>query len=722
MSASLVLAAVQAMTFTADRIAADNVTRALTATGHVVATAAPLTLRAESLSRDKDGLTLFRAPTCATTCTNDVGHTHWNVTGEVEYRERDYVILRDMWVSFYEIPIFWLPYMYYPLDTDCGFSWMPGYTGQWGAYLLTRYAYHLLGDPEHGETSRWLTGATRLDLRYRQGVAVGEDLDWNLGDFGSGGFNVYYAWDEDVDSHDRDSRKSLTDAYHSYNWGSIVKRERYSLGLRHRWEATERDVVRLRGSYYSDSSFRSDFNRTTLFNWKSQWLGYANSGLFWEHLENSLSFGVEASGRLNEFYGMTDRLPEIYLDVNPQPVFGLPVNYESANRLGYLMRNPAEFGYSDRLNPFSFSPGVWAAYESFRFDTYHRLTAPFRTLDDLLSVVPRVGYHGTFWNESGEDCLTGWEDAENAGALIRSILEGGATFSGRGTAEVNERWQHMVEPYFDVLAQKAWMSGPGNRPYVFDSIDASAVWEDQFAGRSRNLPYTYYGVTPGLRNAWQKLDERGALRQVVDFDVYAALQFGATSHLGEDDMHKLAEVGRPNYGKSDCYVSPGARLRWTPDEDISLLSRIEYDSDMNTIAAGDVGWRQKLDEEFSYNVSYAVRDSRLWDFASAPYDSRQMTADELNAVKMQYVHVGFENHPIDWLAWGPYLRWDIRQNELDGIGSWFDYLTDCLGFRFLVEYQNSYTRLDGYERRDDWSFGFYIYLRAFGADSANLFK
>ena len=177
MSAFLVFAAVQAMTFTADRIAADNVTRALTATGHVVAAAAPLILRAESLSRDRDGLMLFRAPTCATTCTNDVGHTHWNVTGEVEYRERDYVILRDMWVSFYEIPIFWLPYMYYPLDTDCGFSWMPGYTGHWGAYLLTKYAYHLLGDPEHEETSRWLTGATRLDLRYRQGVAVGEDLD-----------------------------------------------------------------------------------------------------------------------------------------------------------------------------------------------------------------------------------------------------------------------------------------------------------------------------------------------------------------------------------------------------------------------------------------------------------------------------------------------------------------------------------------------------------------
>ena len=721
MIASLVLVAVQAMTFSADRIAADNVTRSLTASGHVVAVSAPVTLRGELMTRDKDGLMKFHDPFCVTTCTNDVGHTHWNVSGELEYREHDYVVLRNMWLRFYEIPVLWLPYMYYPLEVDNGFSWMPGYMGRWGAYVLTKYTYHLLGDGSHEEGSAWLDAATRLDLRYRQGVAVGEDIDWSLGDFGQGGFNVYYAWDQDVDDYDVSSPSAYSSSDHSYNWGSPIEENRYSFGLRHRWEVTERDTLRLRGTYYSDSYFRDDFIRKTLFNWKSQWLGYDNSGLFWEHLENDFSVGAEASGRLNKFYGMTGRLPEIYLDVNPLPVFGLPVNYETGNRLGYLTRDPAEYGFGRHDNPFAHSPGSWAEYEAFRFDTYHRLTAPFKTLDDVLSVVPRIGYHGTFWNESGEDNLTGWGESSNAGSLARSIFESGATFAGRGTAWVDERWQHMVEPYFDVLAQKAWMGGPGNRPYVFDSLDASVFWEDQFAGRSRNLPYTYYGVTPGLRNAWEKLDERGTLRQVVDFDAYAAFQFGATSFVGEDDRHKLAKVGRPNYGKSDCYVSPGARLRWTPGDDISLLSRVEYDSDNNTIAAGDVGWRQKVDRDFSYNVIYAVRDFRQWDFSSSPYDPRRMTGDELNCEKLHYVHVGCENHPLDWFAWGPYLRWDIRQNELDGVGSWFDYLTDCLGFRFIVEYQNSYTRIDGYERKDDWSFGFYIYLRAFGPESANVF-
>ena len=717
MIAALALAAAQAMTFTADRIAADNVTHALVATGNLVAVSGPVTIRGEMMTRDPDGLMLFHDPVCATTCSNAVGHTHWSVTGEVEYKESDYVILRNMWLKFYEIPVFWLPYMYYPLESDCGFSWMPGYMGRWGGYLLTRCDYHLLGDPEHSEATWWLSGATRFDLRYIQGVALGEDLKWNLGDFGTGKFNVYYAYDRNIDED-----SGITDHRYNANWGSDMQRDRYAVGLEHRWEVTERDTLRLNGAVYSDSYFRDDFYRTAMFNWKSQFLYYENNGLFWEHVENDYAFGAEVSGRLNKFYGMTGRLPEIYLDVNPQPLFGLPVNYETQNRIGYLTRDPAEYGGGDPSNPFAYNPGRWAEYEAFRFDTYHRLTAPFKTLDDVLSVVPRLGYHGTYWSQSGEDNLTGWGESKDAGDVFRSILEGGVTFAGRGSAWVDENWRHTIEPYFDVLAQQAWLAGlgDGTRPYVFDSIDASVMWEDQFAGRARNLPYSYYGVTPGVRNAWDLTDERGQSRQILDFDVYAALQFGATSYTDGNDHHRLAEAGSPNYGKCGCFVSPGARLRWNPSKDLTLLTRAEYDSDNNRLATADFGFQQVVSKDFNYHVKYALRDFRCWDFSSSPYDVR-MSSDSFNEAKMQYIIVGWEHQPLDWFAWGPYVRWDIGENELDCIGTWLDYLTDCLGFRLILEYHNAYTRLDRREYEEDWSVGFYIYLRAFGAESASIF-
>jgi len=713
MIAALVLAAAQAMTFTADRIAADNVTHALSASGHVVAVAGPVTVRGERMTRDADGTMLFYDPVCATTCTNEVGHTHWNVTGEVVYREDDYVILRNTVLRFCEIPVFWLPYLYYPLGSDYGFSWMTGYTGHWGAYLLTRYAYPLLGDPERDESKWWLHGATRFDLRYVQGLAFGEDLMWNLGDFGAGKLGFYYAYDLDVKNDDKSS---------SYDWGSKLDTHRYSVTLDHRWEATERDTVWLRGMYYSDSYFREDFSRAAFLGWQNNVYSYDNSGVFWEHMENNFAVGAEVSGRLNEFYEMTGRLPEFYFDLNPMPLFGLPVNYETQNKLGYLTRDPAEYGNLSSSDPFSSSPGIWAKYKAVRFDTYHRLTAPFKTLDDFLSVVPRVGYHGTFWNESGDTDLTGSREAAEQGSLLRSIFEGGMTFAARGEGWVDDRWRHMVEPYLDALAQKAWYAGSGDRPYIFDSTDASVMWEDQFAGRSRNLPYTYCGVTPGVRNAWEVLSEQGNLSQVVDFDVYAALQFGATSYLGEDELHKLAEVGYPNYGKSSCYVAPGARLRWQPSEDISLLARAEYDSDNSNIATADAGWQHTLCRDFKYNVTYALRDFRCWDYSSGAYSETYPEYADFNNARAHLIHVGFEHHACDWFAWSPFISWDIRDQDLDRIGSWFDYMTDCLGFRLMLEYQNSYTRADGYRRDDDFSIGFYIYLRAFGADSANFFR
>jgi hypothetical protein len=719
------------MTFTADRIAVDNVTKAAVASGHVVAVSAPYSLRSEYLEKTADGKMLFADPTTVTTCTNAVGHTHWNATGELEYRAHDAVILRNAWLRFYEIPIFWLPYLYYPLETDCGFSWMPGYTGRWGAYLLTKTQYHLLGDRARKEGSWWLRGATRIDLRYKNGIAVGEDLEWGLGSFGHGQFKVYYAWDEDADRYDSYAWTSGSRAGTTHN---DVERDRYGVELRHDWEPTERDTVRVRAQVQSDILFLPTFVRQSFFSLKNQWLGYESNGVFWEHLENGYAYGAEASGPLNRFYGGVGRLPEVYFDVNPTPVFGLPVNYETESRIGYLTRQDQRGMNRDLQSPHAFNPGQWAEYDTFRFDTYHRLTAPFRTFDDVLAVAPRLGYHGTFWNNSGHNDLSGWSEAHNARDLFRSIGEFGVTFATRGEGWVSETWRHLTEPYLDVLAQEAWYTGAydDNRPYVFDAIDASVGWEDQFAGRARNLPYSYYGVTPGWRNAWSRLDDKGNLRQVLDFDVYVAAQFNRARYLRSaypdaDEFHRLAKPGSPNYGRHGAELAPGARLRWTPSEDTMLLARVEYDSDANTIAMGDLRLTQRVNEDFSCYFNFASRDYRVWDFSSTPFRNDadyRMRNHEYNAVRAMQATVGFTHQVCDWLAWSPYVRWDCRQGELDEVGGWIDYLTDCLGFRLQVSYENEYSLYwsDYYTWGDEWRVGFYIYLRAFGADSGNLFS
>lgn len=703
----------------ADRIVADRVTGAMAATGNVCAVASPVSLRSQYITKSADGVYEFSDPTSVTTCTNDWDSLHWRLSGEVRYSAGKHVILKNAWLRMFNVPVLWFPYWYYPMDTDYGLRVMPGYTGRWGAYLMTKYVYGLYGGYDPGELG--LSGNTRFDWRHKNGVALGQALNWQLGDFGRGKFKVYYAWDENEDRYDR----HWSDRRHwNYrNWGSEVPGDRYAISLEHHADLTERDALHLAAAYYSDSHFRRDFLKKSSFGVANRFDDGERNVVFWEHAENPFAFGVGVSGPLNDFRSGVARLPEAYFDFHPSPVFGTRATYESQTRLGYLDRDYAKYGDRDTALPFRYNPGPWANYNAFRFDTYHRIALPFK-IGDVVSAVPRVGYRGTFWSESGETVAGGVSRAGEAGEIWRSIVEGGVTFAARGTADVSEGLRHVVEPYFDALAQEASYSGlrRGSRPYVFDGVDGSSDWLDQFAGRSRNLPYSWYGVTPGLRNAFRKIDGRGGSRAVFDFDVYSAVQLNDTSFIGRDRYHRLVKHPRdPNYGHDGAVAVPGVRTRWTPAKDVMLGARAEYDTENDKLAYASLIWKHRLDRDFDYYVTCFGRNHRWWDYSHTAYDPETMKNDDFNRAHFQYVEAGCEHDFCDALAWSPYLRWDCREAELDEVGAWFDLRTDCLGFRFSVSYENEYTRIDGSERDDDWRFGFFVYLRALGPASGSPF-
>lgn len=712
------------MKVSADRMAADNITGALVASGHVNAVYGPYRLMSESVSRIGGDYT-FSQPTIVTTCTNDACRLHWSASGNVVYRDGSKgakeIVARDMTLRAFGVPVFWVPYWWQPLDTDYGWRVMPGYRSRWGAYLLVKYVYDIAGGFDEGEWG--LRGNTRFDVRTRNGVALGQSVGWQLGDFGRGKFKVYYAWDQDADRYDR----HWTDAkkWNHSNWGSKVPDERYGLMAQHRWEATERDTLRVRAAYYSDSHFQRDFLRDAKLGLVNRFPYPERNEFAWEHLENSYGLGLSVAGPLNEFYGGVARLPEIYFDVAPQPVFSLPANYESATRLGWLDRRYAKYGRASTAAPYRYSPGEWADYSAFRADTYHRFSLPFRVAD-MVSVVPRVGLRGTYWSHSGRENLTGYGRAGRAGDdVTRSIVEGGVTFAARGAAWLDGTWQHIVEPYADLLAQEARYSGlrNGSRALWFDSVDGSADYLDQFAGRSRNLPYSWYGATPGVRNAFRRADGRGNLRTVVDIDFYTAVQLNDPSWTEGGRRHRLARhQKKPNHGRSGkATASPGLRAAWRPTEDAAILSRVEWDGQNDSVAYADVAWRQKWHRDLSSTLSYFERDQRRWDFSSSPYDPAVETGDDFNWAKYSSVGLSMEHEICDAVAWGPFVRWDLRENELDEAGAWLDLRTDCLGFRFSLSYENDYRRIDGSEHEDDWRFSFCVYLRALGPDSGTVF-
>lgn len=695
------------LTITSDHLQGNIHTGVGVATGHVSAVAAPYRFLSNQVSHDETGTYKFGTPAQATTCSNDVDHLHWELRGEFTYLQNEAVIVKDAWLRFYDMPILWVPFWYYPLNTDYGLRVLPGYRSRWGGFLLTKYVYDLYNSG--GSDPYKLGASSSVDYRTKNGFGIGQSFKWDLQEFGRGKISAYNAWDDD---YDRYTRHHWSGHHRNYqNWGSDVERRRYRVVLDHAAELTERDDLRVHATYFSDSHMNRDF-----FDKDHRLESLPSNEAWYEHRELSWAAGGSVSGPINDFYGGTSRLPEGWVNVAPQPIWDLPANYEMQTRAGYLNHDYARYGSHDpmyRYVPYLGENGHGADYQAFRMDTAHRVTIPFKVAD-VVSVVPRAGYRGTYWSDSGSrssDYLKASGDA-----IFRHIAEVGVTAAARATGWLNARWRHTFEPYLDYSYQNVQLSeGRSNRYYVFDNYDRSVDWLDQFGFEGRGLPYNWHGVRPGIRNTFEKADDKGILRTILDWDVYAAIPFATMDPYSADYEGPL--TGYPRNDEDGHYnrhgerqVVPGTRIRWNPSRDISFFTRAEYDCQNDKAAYADIFFRQRLTETFSWHLGYIGRDHRLWNYLPSE-------RDRWNYELSNVLQLGFEHTLCDWLAWSPYIRFDCRRNETDEVGAWFDLMTDCLGYRFQFAHETAYTRIDGSKEDCDNRVYFFIYLRALGPGS-----
>lgn len=688
--------------FSGGNLTASRKTGEMTATGDIKAESGPYRFFTERLTRSADGVYDFGEDAMLTTCTNSLDDLHWKVTGHFVYETEKSITARNVWLYFEDIPILWLPWAYYPLNTNYGFRFLPGYTSRWGCYFLSGYVYDIYNEP--GTSPLGLGGSSYFNLRQKNGVEVGQTIRWRLGDYGVGKIKGFYAWDEDYDRYERHWHDSHH--YNYSNWGSDVDRERYRVILEHRSDFTERDALNVRAQYLSDSHYLRDFFRR-----RNRYESIPVNEAWYEHRENLWAAGTTVSGPVNDFYGGVARLPEAWLAVEPQPVFDLPVNYESQTRAGYLNRQQAKYGSEDpmfRYSPYIGLNGRGADYQAFRADSSHRISVPFM-IEDVLSLVPRAGYRATWWSDSGDPDAT-WLNA-SGDAMYRGIAEVGVTAAARASAWLNDDWQHIFEPYLDYSFQDVTFgTGKRNRNYVFDNYDGSVDWLDQFGFEGRGLPYNWHGVRPGIRNYLRRKDDKGATRAILDTDIYAAIPFEDESYWKSGYLAGYPKKGENGfYNRHDCVV-PGFMLRFRPSNRFTFSSRTEYDIDDEKVAYADVNMKHQLTRDFSWYLGYIGRDHRIWDYLPSEYN-------RWNYQYSNVIRVGFQHQVCEWFAWSPFIRWDARRNELDETGAWFDFLTDCLGFRFSVNYENGIRRVDGSKQKCDLDFGFAVYLRALGAGS-----
>ena len=411
----------------------------------------PFFTKGETVNSLCDG-TGYEAQNVVATTSDSSKPDYFFKARNVRIHPNEYITLSNVSVYVGTTPVFWFPYIYQSLKDDAGFTFTPGYSSDWGLFVLNRY-----GIPITENTH----GTLEFDLRSKRGAAVGletkstfgpENKSWSR-------FHAYYA--EDADSSINNTAQVI----------APVTSSRYRVSFQSRTYLTEDIYANADLNKLSDYRFLRDFypgeyhtnpqpdNVVSLTKWNES---YTLTGI--------------ARIQLNNFFDTTERLPEVAFDVTRQPIFvapfcNSPVFYEGETGVAALAREFGSLSSTDALHPVATST-LLNNYNAFRFDSFHQLSLP-QTYDGWLSVIPRVGVRGTYYSSGANSTLdtlqlAGLDLRQDAQSLIqtksgssvfRPVFNAGIESSFKFSREwenIQSRslgldgLRHVVQPYNDL--------------------------------------------------------------------------------------------------------------------------------------------------------------------------------------------------------------------------------------------------------------------------------
>jgi LPS-assembly protein len=281
---------------------------------------------------------------------------------KIRIYEGDRVIFQYVTAYVGKVPIFWWPYLYQSLDEAFSFSVSPAYLSSWGASLLTQVTFPITED---------IQGRARLDYRSRRGVAFGFDSNIEYGkDKNSiARIKTYYLQDQNPLLNETNTPRE------------DVPTGRYRVSLQDQTYFTDdiyaiANLTKLSDPFVMQDFYQGEFRIDPV---PDNVVALTKSNPFFTIT------GIERF-QANEFFTTTERSPEVVVDIKRHGLFGGPIFYEGETGFANLrLQNPHDSGFEN--------------YGSTRLDTFHQLTYP-NTYFGWLSIVPRVGFRGTYYGRT----------------------------------------------------------------------------------------------------------------------------------------------------------------------------------------------------------------------------------------------------------------------------------------------------------------------------------
>ncbi len=530
--------------------------------------------------------------------TSDSSHPDWHIRAtKVRIYPDDRAVFENAKLYIGETPVFWFPYLYQPLTKANAFLFTPGYSSIWGAYFLSSYSFPLTENT---------FGTVRLDYRSERGPAIGFDTEWTTGERKQnwGRFRSYFL----SDSNPGLNKTALT--------REPIDADRYRVSFQARQYLTEDIYASVDINKLSDARFLQDF-----YEGEFRDTPQPDNMVAITKLGSDYELSLIARAQLNEFFDVTERTPELALDIVEQPFLNSKFFYQGETSVGHYRRDFAD----GSLN---------GDYGATRFDSFHQWIRPY-VYDGWLSIVPKAGIRGTWYSDSGpivpvtetETSTLSDGSQKTVSHTFQRLQKEGAVF--RPAANVGLELSYKASKAWEDVQSRAWgLDGLRHvmQPYAeFSFVKSGTDNKDilQFDRIQRNTqppPYDF----PTF-NTLDSIEDWN----VVRLGVHNRLQTrrdNTTINWFEMDTFFDVRFDLPNFGLEP---DPGTfsnivnRMRWSPLSWVNFtldcqLPLLDHGfTEVNTRAVFFVNDKLQFNVGHRYiNDNILFQDSSLLDFSA----------------------------------------------------------------------------------------------------------
>ncbi|MBI4358657.1 MAG: LPS-assembly protein LptD [Candidatus Omnitrophica bacterium] len=292
----------------------------------------------------------------------DLPHPHYDVkASQTDIYPGDKIVAKNVTFRILEVPVFWWPYLIIPLNQNAPFDITPGYSDEYGAFVLASKGFSV---------SKNVSGRLRFDWYSKRGFGYGADINYKFDRLGLGQVKLYGINDEEAPNQRADN--PFSDKSEEY---------RGRVSWRHKTRIDPRTTLHLQWNELSDERFLQDF-----FEREHREEINPNSFLTITRSEDDYSLVTHVEKRANRFQTVAEKLPEVVFTWFRKPLFG--TNFYYTHEDGFVNFNQTK----------AFSPD---GPNTVQFYTDQELSYPLRFFR-FYNFVPFANFRDDFFSKSRE--------------------------------------------------------------------------------------------------------------------------------------------------------------------------------------------------------------------------------------------------------------------------------------------------------------------------------